>query len=91
MLLGRVLERVVAESALVDEHELALEASLGEGAATALERAAATAREAAENTKGMLAMRGRASYTGERSRDTYDAGSVAIAVMAEKLVELWAE
>jgi dihydroxyacetone kinase/dihydroxyacetone kinase-like protein len=36
-----------------------------------------------------VAKRGRASYTGERSCNTYDAGSIAIAVMAEKLVEAW--
>ena len=53
-----------------------LEASLGEGAGTALERAAVKARESAEATKGMLAMRGRASYTGERSRDSVDAGAI---------------
>ena len=60
-----------------------LEATLDEGAGVALERAAATARESAEATKGMLAMRGRASYTGERSRDSVDAGAMGIAVMFE--------
>ncbi len=67
----------------------ALEASLGEGAPAALERAAATAREAAENTKGMLAMRGRASYTGERSRGSVDAGAIGIAVMFEAVSKAW--
>jgi dihydroxyacetone kinase phosphoprotein-dependent L subunit len=61
----------------------ALEAALGQGAGAALERAAATAREHAEATKGMLALRGRASYTGERSRDSVDAGAMGIAVMFE--------
>jgi len=68
-----------------------LEAALPEGAATALERAAATARTAAEGTKGMLAMRGRASYTGERSRDSVDAGAVGIAVMFEAVSKAWRE
>ena len=54
-----------------------LEAALPEGSAVALERAAAKARESAEATKGMLAQRGRASYTGERSRDSVDAGAMA--------------
>jgi len=68
-----------------------LEASLGEGASTAIERAAVKARESAEATKGMLAMRGRASYTGERSRDSVDAGAVGIAVMFEAVGKAWQE
>jgi dihydroxyacetone kinase-like protein len=39
------------------------------------------AREAAEATRSMEARRGRASYTGERSIGTLDAGAVAVAVM----------
>ena len=66
-----------------------LEASLGEGAATALERAAVTARESAEATKGILAQRGRASYTGDRSRDSVDAGAVGVAVMFEAVSKAW--
>jgi dihydroxyacetone kinase-like protein len=66
-----------------------LETALGEGAPDALPRAAATAREAAEATKGMLAQRGRASYTGERSRDSVDAGAVGIAVMLEAVSKAW--
>ena len=66
-----------------------LEASLGEGAATALERASVTARESAEATKGMLAQRGRASYTGDRSRDSVDAGAVGVAVMFEAVSKAW--
>jgi dihydroxyacetone kinase phosphoprotein-dependent L subunit len=68
-----------------------LEASLGEGAATALERAAATARKSAEDTKGMLAQRGRASYTGERSRDSVDAGAMGVAVLFEAVSTAWRE
>jgi phosphoenolpyruvate---glycerone phosphotransferase subunit DhaL len=76
-----------ALSPAVDE----LEASLGEGAAVALERAAVKARESAEATKGMLAMRGRASYTGERSRGSVDAGAIGIAVMFEAVSKAWRE
>ena len=68
-----------------------LEARLGEGSATALEAAAATARESAEATKGMLAQRGRASYTGERSRDSVDAGAVGVAVLFEAVSTAWRE
>lgn len=66
-----------------------LEAALPEGAATALARAAATARESADATRGMLAQRGRASYTGERSRDSVDAGAVGVAVMFEQVSRAW--
>jgi phosphoenolpyruvate---glycerone phosphotransferase subunit DhaL len=48
------------------------------------------AREKAEATRPMLAKRGRASYTGERSIGTLDAGAVGVAVMFEKVAEVWA-
>ena len=68
-----------------------LEAALPEGPDVALERAAATARERAEATKGMLAKRGRASYTGERSRDSVDAGAIGVAVLLEAVSKAWSE
>jgi dihydroxyacetone kinase-like protein len=68
-----------------------LEAALSEGAGVAIERAAVTAREKAEATKGMVAMRGRASYTGERSRDSVDAGAIGVAVMFEAVSKAWQE
>ena len=68
-----------------------LEAALPEGPDVALERAAATARERAEATKGMLAKRGRASYTGERSRDSVDAGAIGVAVLLEAVSKAWRE
>jgi dihydroxyacetone kinase-like protein len=60
---------------------------LGHDAATTLRAAAVTARERAEATRPMQAMRGRASYTGERSIGTLDAGAVAVAVMFEALAD----
>ncbi len=66
-----------------------LEAELPGGAAQAIEKAAVKARESAEATKGMLAQRGRASYTGERSRDSVDAGAVGVAVMFEAVSKAW--
>jgi dihydroxyacetone kinase phosphoprotein-dependent L subunit len=63
----------------------------GEPAAAALKAAALTARERAEATRGMLAKRGRAAYTGERSIGTLDAGAVAVAVMFEALADAWAK
>ena len=68
-----------------------LEAALPEGAASALERAATTARTSAEATKSMVAMRGRASYTGDRSKGSVDAGAVGIAVMFEAVSKAWQE
>ena len=68
-----------------------LEAELPGGAAQAIEKASVQARESAEATKGMLAQRGRASYTGERSRDSVDAGAVGIAVMFQAVSKAWQE
>lgn len=67
------------------------EKAIGEGSTTldGLKAAAVVAREKTEEIKPWEAKRGRASYTGERSCNTYDAGSIAIAVMAERLVEVW--
>jgi phosphoenolpyruvate---glycerone phosphotransferase subunit DhaL len=71
----------------------AVEAAVLEGgtAASALRAAAATARERAEATRSMIAKRGRAAYTGERSIGTLDAGAVAVAVMLEALADQWAK
>jgi phosphoenolpyruvate---glycerone phosphotransferase subunit DhaL len=70
-----------------------IEASIGDGksAAETLRAAAATAREHAEATRPMIAKRGRAAYTGERSIGTLDAGAVAVAVMFEALADQWAK
>jgi phosphoenolpyruvate---glycerone phosphotransferase subunit DhaL len=61
----------------------------GDDAARSLQAAAITARERAEATRQMQAMRGRAAYTGERSIGTLDAGAVAVAVMLETLAGSW--
>ena len=65
--------------------------SAGDDAAAALRAAATVARERAEATRSMQAMRGRASYTGERSIGTLDAGAIAVAVMFEALADQWSE
>jgi dihydroxyacetone kinase/dihydroxyacetone kinase-like protein len=64
---------------------------VGEGGlpADALRAASVVARQKTEEIKPWVAKRGRASYTGERSCGTYDAGSIAIAMMAEALAEAW--
>ena len=71
----------------VDELETALEG--GDDAGTAIRKAAATARAQADATTEMLAKRGRAAYTGERSIGTLDAGAVAVAVMFEQVADAW--
>jgi dihydroxyacetone kinase/dihydroxyacetone kinase-like protein len=64
---------------------------VGEGgsAADAIAAACVVARRKTEEIKPWVAKRGRASYTGERSCGTYDAGSIAIAMMAEQLAAAW--
>lgn len=71
----------------VDEFERVLK----DGGTTqeALDAAAVKARAQTEVIKPWIAKRGRAAYTGERSCDTYDAGSIAVAMMAERLAESW--
>jgi phosphoenolpyruvate---glycerone phosphotransferase subunit DhaL len=68
-----------------------IEQQIAAGADTAatLRAAAVTARETAEATRSLQAMRGRASYTGERSIGTLDAGAVAVAVIFEALADQW--
>jgi phosphoenolpyruvate---glycerone phosphotransferase subunit DhaL len=61
----------------------------GDASGEALARAAEAARAAAEATRPMLAKRGRASYTGERSIGSLDAGAVGVAVMFEELAKAW--
>jgi dihydroxyacetone kinase phosphoprotein-dependent L subunit len=68
-----------------------LERELRNGATEAIGAAAVQARESAEATKGMLAQRGRASYTGDRSRDSVDAGAIGVAVMFEAVNKAWQE
>ena len=71
----------LGDKTLLDSLEPAVDAleepRRGEGSGAALAAAAAAAKEAAEATRPMLAKRGRAAYTGERSIGTLDAGAVA--------------
>jgi phosphoenolpyruvate---glycerone phosphotransferase subunit DhaL len=64
-------------------------AKAGSTAGETLRAAATTARSAAEATRPMVAKKGRAAYTGERSIGTLDAGAVAVAVLIEALAEQW--
>lgn len=72
---------------MTDRIESELQAGRSTSEVTAA--AAQTAREAAEATKDLIAKRGRASYTGERSIGSVDAGAMAIAVLAEAVAKAW--
>jgi dihydroxyacetone kinase/dihydroxyacetone kinase-like protein len=65
------------------------EFAAGADGGTALRAAAIATREAAEATSTMVAKRGRAAYTGERSRGSADAGAIAVAVIVERISEAW--
>ena len=69
----------------------AIEAAVNEGKSDLeiLDIAAQVSAEAAEATRPMVAKRGRAAYTGDRSIGTLDAGSVALATMIKSLSEAW--
>jgi dihydroxyacetone kinase/dihydroxyacetone kinase-like protein len=54
-----------------------------------LAAAAETARQSAEATREMVARRGRASYTGERSKGSVDAGAMGVAVIVESIHQAW--
>ena len=76
-----------------DSLEAAIEdpAFQGDHGVAAIARAADVAVKAALETKGMLAMRGRAAYTGERSIGSVDAGATAIGVILQAISAAWRE
>jgi phosphoenolpyruvate---glycerone phosphotransferase subunit DhaL len=69
----------------------AIEEALAAGASSTevVGRAAVAARSAADATAQLVAKRGRAAYTGERSRGSVDAGATAVAVIIEQIAEVW--
>ncbi|MDT7563401.1 MAG: phosphoenolpyruvate---glycerone phosphotransferase subunit DhaL [Pseudonocardiales bacterium] len=81
-----LLDSLIPMTDTIEETLAAQPASTAAEIATA---AAATARATADATSRMQAMRGRASYTGERSIGSPDAGAVAVAVMAERIADTW--
>lgn len=81
----KTLLDVLAPMTETVETELAAESD----SATVLAAAAQTARAAADATTPMIARRGRAAYTGERSIGSPDAGAIAVAVIVEALASTW--
>ena len=82
-------DKTLLDSLVPAVDTLERELNAGKPATEALSAAAATAREAAEATRTMLAKRGRASYTGERSQDSVDAGAMGVAVIFESVSKAW--
>ena len=82
-------EKTLLDSLVPAVDALESEISKDTPAAEAVKVMAQTARQAAEATAKLQARRGRASYTGERSIGSVDAGAMAIAVIIEKLAETW--
>ena len=74
---------------MTDRLEAELQA--GTGAEQALAAMAETAETAAEATKDMVAKRGRAAYTGERSKGSVDAGAMGIAVIMKSINDAWSK
>lgn len=73
----------------IDRLEADLAGGVSDGGVQALANAARVAEQAAEATSSMIAMRGRASYTGERSIGSPDAGAVAVGVIANRISAAW--
>ncbi len=71
----------------IDALEQAVDA--GSDSKTCIDAMADAAQAGADATKTMQAMRGRASYTGERSIGSVDAGAMAIAVLTRHLADTW--
>jgi len=72
------LEASFADPATATDHGVA-----------ALQRAADVAVKAAEDTAPMIAKRGRAAYTGERSIGSVDAGATAVGVIFQAISAAW--
>lgn len=83
-------DKTLLDSLVPAVDTLEAEVNAGASASDTVQAMAVTARAAAEATKTMQAMRGRASYTGERSIGSVDAGAMAIAVLLEALAKAWA-
>jgi phosphoenolpyruvate---glycerone phosphotransferase subunit DhaL len=73
----------------IDRLEAGLAAEPSDGGVEALAGMAEAAELAAQATAALMAKRGRASYTGERSIGSPDAGAVAIAVIAKNVSAAW--
>lgn len=83
-------DKTLLDSLVPATDVLEVEVASGSDAARSIARMAEVARVTADATSSMLAKRGRASYTGERSIGSPDPGAVAVAVILERLSTEWA-
>ena len=83
-------DKTLLDALVPATNALERELDAGNGSTAAIQAASVAARAAAEATKDMVARRGRAAYTGERSRGSVDAGATAVAVMLERISAAWA-
>lgn len=82
-------EKTLLDSLVPAIDTLESEVAAGSEPAKVVRATAVTARQAADDTAKLQAMRGRASYTGARSVGSVDAGAMAVAVILEKLAADW--
>jgi dihydroxyacetone kinase-like protein len=80
----------LGDKTLLDAFHPAIEtmrtcAADGDDLLTVLSRGATTARKAAEDTKDLMPMKGRASRLGERARGHQDAGATSLAIILETI------
>lgn len=86
---AEVGEKTLLDAVVPMRDTIATLVAQGAGEQVVLDAAATTARTSAEATSVLQARRGRASYTGERSIGSPDAGAIAVAVIVEQIAEQW--
>jgi len=86
---AEVGEKTLLDAVVPMRDTIAAHVAQGADEQVVLDAAAKTARTSAEATSVLQARRGRASYTGERSIGSPDAGAIAVAVIVEQIAEQW--
>ena len=86
---AEVGEKTLLDAVVPMRDTIAILVAQGASDQVVLDAAATTARTSAEATSVLQARRGRASYTGERSIGSPDAGAIAVAVIVEQIAEQW--
>lgn len=84
-------DKTLLDALIPGTDELERQLAAGADAAECRAAFAKTVRECADATSTMEARRGRASYSGERSVGSPDAGAVAIAIIIERITAEWPE
>ena len=82
-------DKTLLDSLIPMTDRIDAELKAGHSPADVIAAAAETARRSADETKELVAKRGRASYTGERSKGSVDAGAMAVAVLADAIAKAW--